>query len=193
MTTSLLTAPPDRMTAEQFDAIDHKGYELVDGKLLEKGMGALSSEIQGDILVLLKLWAKQSKLGKVYEAESMYRCFPEKPNQSRKPDVSFVRLDRLPNKRSPEGVIKIAPDLAVEVISPNETAYDLEEKLADYRSVSVPLIWVVYPNLRVVDVHTLGQPIVRLTDSDELTGDPVLPGFRVRVADLFPPPLPANV
>lgn len=187
MTTTLLTAPPERMTAEQFDEIDHKGYELVDGRLLEKGMGAETSEIQSQLGFLLQLWVRQAKLGKIYEAEAVYRCFPEKPDQTRKPDVSYVRTSRLPGGKSPRGAIRIAPDLVVEVISPNEVVYDLNRKLADFQSVGVPLIWVVHPDLRVVDVYIPGQPTQRLTAADELSGDPVLPGFRVRIADLFPP------
>ena len=186
-----MIATPPPMTAEQFDEIDHHGYELADGKLLEKGMGAESSEIQCEVSFLMKLWSRQSKLGRVYDSEAIYRCFPGRPNQTRKPDVSFVRNDRLPGGRSPTGVFTIPADLVVEVVSPNEFAYDLHAKLADHQSAGVPLIWVIFPNLQTVDVYQSGSPVRHLTAAEELTGDPVLPGFRVMVADLFPPPAPA--
>ncbi|MCZ2342711.1 MAG: Uma2 family endonuclease [Bacteroidales bacterium] len=186
MTTTVLAPPSERITAERFDKIDNKGYELVDGKLLEKGMGIESSAIQSYLNYLLQSWVRSGGSGVVLDSEGIYRCFPNKPDQTRKPDVSFIRKNRLPVGRYPHGVCQIPPDLVVEVISPNEIVYDLNRKLADYQSVAVPLIWVVHPDLRVVDVYIPGQPVQRLMEADTLTGDPVLPGFRVRVAELFP-------
>ena len=184
---------PPVMTADEFEWMpDNKGYELVDGQLREKGMGAESSEIQCELAFLLKLWVRGSGLGKVYESECMYRCFPSNPGRVRKPDVSFVRRDRLPEGRSPVGVFTIRPDFAAEVVSPGDTIYDMNEKLADYDSAGIPLVWVVSPDRRTVQVRTPGGATRELTEADTLTGDPVLPGFSVRVADLFPPPAPAQ-
>lgn len=186
MTRTALASPPERITAKRFDKIDNKGYELVDGELLEKGMGFESSAIQSYLNYLLQAWVRTGGSGVVLDSEGIYRCFPSKPDQTRKPDVSFIQKARLPSGRYPHSVCPIAPDLVVEVISPNEMVYDLNQKLADYQSVAVPLIWVVHPDLRAVDVYVPGQPVRRLAETDELLGDPVLPGFRVRVADLFP-------
>ena len=184
---------PPAMTVDEFEQMsDNKGFELIDGQLREKGMGAESSEIQSELGFLIRLWDRDRGLGKVYESECMYRCFPVHPNRVRKPDVSFVRLDRLPDGRSPIGIFTIRPDLAIEVVSPGDTVYDLDEKLDDYRSAGVPLVWVLHPNRRVVRVSTPDGSSGELTEEDTLTGDPVLPGFSVRVADLFPPPAPAQ-
>ena len=185
-----MIATPPPMTAEQFDEIDHHGYELVDGKLLEKGMGLESSLIQSMLSHELWSWVRPRNLGYVFDSEAIYRCFPGKPDQTRKPDVSFIRQDRIAGSRVTTGVSTIAADLVVELVSPNEFAYDLHAKLADHQSAGVPLIWVIFPNLLTVDVYQNGSPTRHLTAADELIGDPVLPGFRVKVADLFPPAAP---
>ena len=96
----------------------------------------------------------------------------------RKPDVSFIRKGRLPGDAIPKGWVKIAPDLAVEVISPNDTAEDLEEKLEDYQKAGVPLVWVIYPERRMARVFRQGSPPVVLGEDDELSGEDVIPGFR---------------
>lgn len=183
---NMLFRPPV-LTPEEFEQLpDHQGYELIDGQLREKGMGAKASEIQCELIFLLKAWLRQNPIGKVYESECMYRCFPNHPDRIRKPDVSFVRRDRLPDGQSPDGVFTIRPDLAVEVLSPGDTIFDLDEKLGDYRSASIPLVWVVHPNRRVVEIRTADGSRQEIGENVELTGDPVLPGFRVKVADLFP-------
>ena len=84
------------------------------------------------------------------------------------------------------GHLPIAPDLAVEVISPNDTAHEVAEKIEEYQQVNVPLIWVIEPVLRIVDVYRKNGVNSRLHESDELLGENVLPGFRYQVSELFP-------
>jgi Uma2 family endonuclease len=181
---------PPPITVEEFDEMGERanGYELIDGRLREKGMGAESSDTECELIYLMKNWLRQYPLGRVYGSECMYRCFPRNPNRVRKPDVSFVRTERLPGGRSPRGILEVAPDFAAEVLSPNDKAVELSEKLADYHSAAIPLVWVLNPDLRTVQVRTTDGVIREFGAGEELTGDPVLPGFRVRVADLFPPP-----
>jgi Uma2 family endonuclease len=112
----------------------------------------------------------------------------------RRPDVSCIRSDRFTGEDLEDGFVSIVPDLVVEVISPGDRVYDLEEKLADYRSAGIPLVWVVYPPGRKVQVIYRGITRAQLGPGDELTGEDVLPGFRCRVADLFAglPELPTS-
>jgi Uma2 family endonuclease len=187
----MLLRPPT-LTPEEFEWLpDHKGFELIDGYLREKAMGAESSEIQSEFHYLIRAWLRSNPIGKVYDSECMYRCFPRNPDRIRKPDVSFLRRERVPGGRSPVGVFTVRPDFVVEVLSPGDTVFDVEDKLADYHSAGIPLIWVVSPNTRTVRVRRPGEREVEFTEADELTGDPVLPGFRVKIADLFPAPDPA--
>ena len=98
--------------------------------------------------------------------------------------MSYVLAGRMPTPR-PSGHLRFRPDVAVEVVSPTDNAYELQAKLADYRSVAIPLVWVVWPHVRLVQVHTPDNPIVELRDGDTLTAGDALPGFAVAVADLF--------
>ena len=70
---------------------------------------------------------------------------PRRANKVRKPDVSLIRSGRLVDDKTPQGHCPIPPDLAVEVVSPGDLVYELEEKVAEYQKVGVPLIWVVQP------------------------------------------------
>jgi Uma2 family endonuclease len=86
----------------------------------------------------------------------------------------------------PKGWARIPPDLAVEVISPNETAYELEDKLEDYQKVGVRLIWVINPKTRTVRVHRGDGSVSYLHEDEELSGEDVVPGFRCPVRAIFP-------
>jgi Uma2 family endonuclease len=104
----------------------------------------------------------------------------------RKADVSFIRLDRQTAAQAiEEGHCPIAPDLAVEVLSPNDLAYEVALKVSEYLRAGVRLVWVVHPEVRTVEVHRPQGAGVILHEQDELSSEDVLPGFRCRVADLF--------
>jgi Uma2 family endonuclease len=184
--TARAARPP--LTAAQFlNLADTRGYELVDGRLKEKAMGMEATWIQGELLARVREVVRPARLGFVFGADCMYQCFPHKPEQVRKPDFSFVRAGRLPGDVLPKGPCPVPPDLIAEVISPKERVYDIQDKLDDFARAGVPLMWVVIPRGRRVQVYRDGRLTADLTAADELTGEPVLPGFRVPVADLFPP------
>ncbi len=178
------------LTPEVFELMSEaEGAELIDGDIKEIDVGNESSFVGGRVFQhLLESGATQS--GLLFPADTGYICFPHRPRLVRKPDVSFVRTGRLPNNRPPRGFARLVPDLAVEVISPNDTYYEVEDKLNDYLLVGVPLVWVVNPDRRTVHTYTPDGGIRRFTADQELTGEPLFPSFRVRVADLFPEPLP---
>jgi Uma2 family endonuclease len=179
------------LTPEDLLALpDHKSYELVDGRLVERQMGWESSWIGAQINRRLNDYCAVHNLGWVAQSDAGYQCFPHRPKLVRKADVSFIRRGRLPGEQLPRGHCTIPPDLAVEVVSPNDEAEELEEKLTEYLGIGIPLIWVVYPRPRVVYVYRADGTVSRLTDTAELTGEDVLPGFVCPVRDLFPPPAP---
>ena len=95
-------------------------------------------------------------LGWVAGADASYQCFPAAARQVRKPDASFIRIDRLPAGEEPEGHCPIAPDLAVEVVSPNDLYSEVEEKVDDYLAAGVRLVWVIDPPTRTAHVHRAG-------------------------------------
>jgi Uma2 family endonuclease len=177
---------------DEFESQIPDGYELSNGKFVEHKMGAKSSLVAGKIGVLLANHCSANALGDIWFSDTTYRCFPKAKRTVRKPDVSFIRRGRFPDDQIPDGDIKIIPDLAVEVVSPNDLVYELEEKIADYLSVRIPLIWVINPNSRSVYVYRPDQPVIRLTDTDELTGEDVIPGFHCRIDSILLPPEPAT-
>ena len=165
---------------------DGKGHELVNGSLVELNVGSLSSWIGGRLFRLISNFVEANGLGWVWPAENGIQCFPDDPNKVRKPDASFIRKGRLPGEEIPEGWIRIVPDLAVEVISPNDLAYEVEGKVVEYLHAGVRLVWIVNPQTRIVRVHRADGTSGWLTEADELSGEDVLPGFSCRVAQLFP-------
>jgi Uma2 family endonuclease len=170
---------------------DGKGYELVGGRLVEKQTGAFASWLAARIGSMVARYSERRSLGFTLESQAGYQCFPDDPRKVRKPDVSFIRRGRFPDDRIPEGHIPVPPDLAVEVVSPNDTAYEVTAKVEEYLTASIPLVWVVYPNARVIHVYRAGGTLERLGETDELTAPDLLPDLRCRVADLFTlPPAP---
>jgi Uma2 family endonuclease len=165
---------------------DGKSFELVGGHLVERNMGAEASWIGGQLYWSLNSYCAERKLGWAFPADNGYQCFPHEPGLVRRPDVSFIRFGRLAGGTLPKGWIKIPPDLAVEVVSPNDIAYQLEDKLEDYQKVDVPLVWVVYPNSRTVWVRRGDGSTSHLHEDDTLLGEQIIPGFQYAVREIFP-------
>ena len=166
---------------------NEKKYELVDGELVERNIGALSSWIGGELVFRLRSFLQDHPVGYVWPADNGFQCFPNSPNKVRRPDVSFVRTGRLPNDEAPEGWVRIVPDLVVEVLSRRDLALQVEKRLHDFRSAGVALIWMINPNLRTIRVHRKDGRLEDLEETEEISGEDVIPGFRCRVGDLFPP------
>lgn len=186
-----LEAPARVYTPEDLLSLpdDGKTYELVAGQLVEKHVGGRSDWVSGRILRLLGSAGEDRGHGWVI-AETGYQCFPDDAAKVRKPDVSFIRRGRLPGERIPDGHIDVVPDLAVEVVSPNDTAYEIETKVGEYLAAGFPLVWVVYPQSRTLHVYRADGSVERLREEETLTAPEWLPELRCAVADLFTPPSP---
>ena len=145
------------------------------------------------IITTLNLFLTGKGLGWVFDSTLEYR-FPNENKAGKKlsrfPDVSFVRQEHLPsNIRT---YLNLAPDLAIEVVSPSDKTYAITDKVAEYQEAGVRLIWVIYPDSRHVDVYRLAtglefQPYFYNTNLD---GEDVIPDFKLKVSDIFdyPPP-----
>jgi Uma2 family endonuclease len=164
---------------------DRKGYELIDGDWVEKPMGTQAAVVTNNVQVAITPFVRRGRLGHVVNAEGGYRLFPDNPKLIRKPDVSFVAAGRFPNDQVPRGNALLAPDLAVEVVSPNDLAEAADAKIGEYLAAGVRLIWVLYVPSRSVWVVKPDGTAVRRAAGDQLTGEDVLPGFTVRVEELF--------
>jgi Uma2 family endonuclease len=152
MTTA--TAVTSRITPEDLLHLpDGVSYELVNGNLVERHMGSESSAVAATIVTAFSNFVRSRREGHVFTTDCGYRCFPDDPEKVRKPDVSFVRAGRLPGGRPPEGWILIPPDLAVEVLSPGDLAYEVDEKVAEYLAAGVKVVWIVNPKTRIIRIH----------------------------------------
>ena len=165
---------------------DGKNYELVDGRLVERNMGAESSWIGGRIYLRLSMFCEEHRLGCVWPPITATSAFPTLPTGPQARRLVHPR-GRLPGDELPKGHVRIPPDLAVEVVSPNDLAPELDEKLEDYQKAGVRLVWVIYPESRTVTVYRGDGSVSRLHQDDELSGEDVIPGFRCEVRSLFPP------
>ncbi len=104
----------------------------------------------------------------------------------RGPDVAFVSRERLPERAYEEpGFWHLAPDLAVEVISPSNTAAEIHEKVREYLDAGTSLVWVVDPRTRTVAVHRSPGETTVLREGDDVDGGDVLPAFSAAVSELF--------
>lgn len=186
--TVLAEPKPRLMSIDEFMAMpDSHGHELIEGVLTERIlMGARADSVAARIVIHLGTFVLQRNLGHVFVSETTYRCFAH-PNTGRRADVSFIRNGRLPGEQIPDGYVPIPADLAVEVVSPNDLAYEVEEKVRLYLRHGFGEVWVVYPNTRTVHVHRQGEPPVHLDAEQTLVGRGPLEGFSCPVANLFPP------
>lgn len=167
---------------------DGDDYELVDGELVRRNMGANSSRIVTKAITLIGKYNEATPRGWLFNTDCGYQCFPDAPNKVRKPDVSFVCFGRFPNEQVPDGYIELPPDLSIEVLSPNDLDYETDLKVEELLAAGVRLIWVINPESHTVLVYRANGSIVGLREYDELSGEDVLPGFRCRVAELFAVP-----
>ncbi len=169
---------------------DH--YDLVDGQLVENTMSTWAGFVTVEISSRLRDYCRPRELGWILSETAGYQCFSDAPDKVRRPDISFIRLGRLSVEQAKEeGHILIPPDLAVEVVSPNDLDYEVQRKVEEYLKAGVRLVWVVNPQTHKVQVHRATGPGTILRESDDLDGEDVIPGFHCRIQDLFLPPVAA--
>lgn len=172
-------------TAEQLlEAPDLGPCELVRGELvMVPPAGYAHGSIAGRITAALGEFVAPRKLGDVLSAKPGF-VIARDPDTVRAPDVAFVRAERVP-AGAPTRFFEGAPDLAVEVLSPDDRAGEVNAKVRDWLDAGCRMVWVVDPSARGVLVYRSRRHIAVLTASDTISGGEVLPGFSLRVADIF--------
>lgn len=162
--------------------------ELSEGRLIEMApAGWEHGEFTFDIGLVVGGFIRHNKLGSVTTAETGYILFrnPDGKDIVRAPDLGFVRAERLPKEGVTKGYVPFAPDLAIEVVSPGDSAADIEQKVLEYLKYGTRLVWVFYPDSQTVLQHT-PDGTKRYSRDDTLDGGEVLPGFKLNLATLFP-------
>jgi Uma2 family endonuclease len=164
------------------------GVEYVNGQLVEKPSSRKSSATAVHIMWVLQRYAKSTALIEVFDSSLGYQCFPKESSRFRKPDVSAIQREHLAGLDPDTDLMPIPADLAVEVISPRDTAYDVEERVEEYLANGFNLVWVVDPNTKTVIIHRRDGSVAKLHENDQITGESVLRGFTCRVAEFFASP-----
>lgn len=178
-----------RYTPEDLLAMpDGHRFELVEGQLVERNMSVESSWIAQQVNHRLCHYAETSRPGLVLGPDCGYQIFPDDPNRVRFPDGSFIRSGRFPNDIPPRGHSRVVPDLVIEVVSPNDLAWEVDVKVVEYLQAGVPVVWVFFPDTRSVSVYRANGESARLGVDDALSDAEVLPGFTCPVAEVFPRP-----
>jgi Uma2 family endonuclease len=157
--------------------------ELVDGTLVEKPVGYRESVIAIALAGFLRAFVIPRNLGVVTGESGMIKLFAA---LVRIPDVAFASWSRLPGGKVPiEPVPRLAPDLTVEVLSASNTPAEINRKRGEYFDAGVRLVWIIDIEKRTVSVYTAPDFPVALTELDTLDGGAVLPGFSLKLSELF--------
>jgi Uma2 family endonuclease len=164
---------------------DRQKYELARGELITMTpTGGEHGEIAGAVFFALKSYVKSKKLGQVYTAETGFLLTTD-PDTVRAPDAAYVSTARHKGVQGVAGFVPLAPDLAVEVVSPNDSAQMIQEKVNDFLAAGTRQVWVVYPRTRTVMVHySLSDAHVFMRD-EAIDGGDMLPGFSCKVSEFF--------
>lgn len=192
---SAVLAPPrvipepvtTRVTADELLAMpDEARYELVDGELKERNLSTLSSYVAGRVYLSIANHCENKKIAWVFPEGTGFQCFDNDPQRVRKADTAIIRRTRLERELiRAKGYVRIAPDLVVEVVSPNDLSYEVEEKVQEWLGAGVQQVWVIHPDLKRLSVWQSRKPAILLYEGDIVADELLLPGFNLKVADLF--------
>jgi Uma2 family endonuclease len=181
---SLLLSEHERVLAAQDDSL----YEIIDGQRVDLlPMSAYATWLASRLHSRLSPYAEDQGLGTTV-TEMLFVLDAER-DLRRRPDVAFVSTNRWPLDRvlPRTGDWVVVPNLAVEVISPNDVFQDVLAKLREYFQYGVQVVWVIAPEEQQVYVYDAPAHVRILTVQDELTGGEVVPGFRLPLSLLFQP------
>jgi Uma2 family endonuclease len=173
-------------TVEEVEREPPEGeWELIDGVVVPLSPASpRSARIGARLLISVGNHVDRHDLGVVYNADGGFKLFPDRETV-RAPDVSFVRAERAPSGEDELRFARLAPDLAIEVLSPSDSRRAALSKATMYLEAGVRLVWLVDPQRRLVVVLTPDELPITLREGDLLDGGEVLPGFAVPVAEIF--------
>lgn len=167
---------------------DGQKHELVDGEIRVSPAGARHGAVAVRLTLRLGAFVVERKLGHIFESSTGFRWpgrKPDQPDNLRSPDLSFVATGRFPDEREPVGFVEFAPDLAVEVLSPDDRRRDVLEKIGEYLDAGTRLVWVIDPEKRTAAAYRSLTDVRVLAEGDALDGGDVLPGFACPLRDVL--------
>ncbi|MFO1092859.1 MAG: Uma2 family endonuclease [Planctomycetaceae bacterium] len=189
---SVTTATDKLMTAEEFLALpDDPNVErmLISGRVYEVPMTRRSwfhSTVESNVVDILKQWCRTRKSGGFRIASGEAGSFlRRKPDTIVGTDVAVFQQNAIPKLEDKTTLFTCAPLQAVEILSPSDMLEHIQEKVSDYLTAGVPLVWIVDPHFRTVVVHRPDATPEMFSGDEDLIGDPHLPGLKVTVKDVF--------
>lgn len=132
----------------------------------------------------LGAFVEENNLGGVYGPDATFII----GDRDKIPDISFVSLERIPLDDEPESKWYFAPDLAVEIISPNDIYSEVEDKIHEYFAAGVRQVWIIYSKYKTVTIYRSPTQATILTENDILTCEELLPNFSLSLKDIFKMP-----
>lgn len=160
-------------------------WELIDGELVPMTPAGLESSSLGHrIGWIVGNFVYAHDLGMMTGADGGYVLFPDRQTL-RAPDVGFIQKDRIPPVEEHSRFPRLAPDLAIEVLSPSDRMVDALSKVTMYLQAGVRMVWLVDPPKRTITVFQPDEPVATLGVGEMLEGGDVLPGFTIPVAEIF--------
>jgi Uma2 family endonuclease len=175
------------LTAEEFEALpnDGKRYELIDGVLREMAPTVYwHGEVETNLTTLLHTHIRAHGLGRVSCGEVLY-IVRRNPDRVRAADIALIRQERVPSLEARQHIMEVIPELVVEILSQHDTVAEIHEKIEDWLTAGVQMLWVVDPFRHTVTIYQPGHDPVLLGERATLHGDPIVPGFRCTVAEIF--------
>ena len=182
-----MTTTKQLVTADELLAMPDDGfsYELVRGELRKMPPAGLQhGRIASRINTQLDTFTTERGLGCSYIAEAGF-ILASDPDHVCVPDVSYLRQERVDAIADDRALSPGPPDLAIEVISPNDRYREVEEKVADYLAAGTLAVVVIDPRRRTVTVHRSTAAPVELAESDTLEVGDVVPGWQMSVREIF--------
>ena len=182
-------APPKTetlITGEELLAMGNIGpCELVEGRIVHMSpTGFPHGDYEGHFYERLLAFVRPKKSGKVVVGEVGIYTHRD-PDTIRAADVAFISNERLAQRQKASGYLDVAPELIVEILSPDDRWQDVTQKMREYFSIGVKLIWIADPASKTVYAYKSMTDLREFGQSDTLTAEDVLPGFAVPVGTLF--------
>ena len=179
-----------RITDEQFWQLCHQHQDLqfertAEGELIIMSpTGGLTSDRNSDINFQLRLWNRNSKLGKVFDSSGGFKL----PNGAdRSPDAAWVELSRWNSltRQEQERFVPLCPDFVVELRSPSDALKTIQNKMQEYLDNGAKLGWLIDPQCQVVEIYRPRQQMEILHSPKTVSGENILPGFSLDLTEIF--------
>jgi Uma2 family endonuclease len=174
------------VVAEEFFELPDDGLrrELIEGQIhimspASYRHGYVEHNLSGEIYI----YSKKHRTGQGFDGDTGF-LIARNPDTVLAPDCAYVRRERIKDVERRRGFCGAYPDLAAEVISPSETKQEVSEKVNRWIAAGVEVVWVIDPELRQATIYE-GGSVKTVGEDDLLTAESLMPGFSVRLGDLF--------